>query len=269
MKRLLSAFLAVLALLALAGCGAQPGTPEEPDIPPADAEAYLTDADVPLDERALTRAAPDFLDAQQQLLYRQTAALYDAMFGGETTGIDTDFPAPTGASDEHGTYTPDDSEYAYIGSEGRYQDWADFDRVVHGVFTERLWSELNALPVYVEHDGQLYILDASYGGQYYNDSFPDEFALTAQTDERIEFTVTAHYSYPYPRQGESYEERDERIKTSYEFTLTFPVVLLRTDAGWRFDVFCTGTAAEMHCPDAVFDGVTETDFYGDSYSAGV
>lgn len=264
MKRLLSMLLAALALLALAGCGTEPNTPAELES----AETYLTDADVPLDERMLARAVPDFLDAQQQLLYRQAAALYDAMFGGETTGIDAAFLAPSGVSDEHSTYTPEGSEYTYISSAGRYQSWADFDRVVHGVFTDRLWAELNGTPIYIEHDGQLYILDASYGDQYYSPVFPDEFTLVEQTDERIEFTVTAHYSYPYPRQGESYEERDERMKTDFEFTLTFPIVLLHTDEGWRFDTFCTGTAAEMHCPDAVFDGVTESDFYGDSYNAG-
>ena len=195
------------------------------------------------------------------------AALYDAMFGGETTGIDSTFPSPDALTDEYIAYTPDGSDYTYISSDCRWQSWADFDRVVHGVFTDRLWAGLNETDldgspsVYIEHDGQLYILDCSYGDQYYSNVFPDEFALVEQTDERIDFTVTAHYSYPYPRQGESYEERDERIKTSYEFTLTFPVVLLRTDAGWRFDTFCTGAAAEMRCPDAVFEGVTEDDFY--------
>ena len=261
MKRLLSVLLAALLLLALAGCAAEPAAPETTDD-------YLTDEDVPLYERALTLAVPDFLDAQQQLLYRQTAALYDAMFGGETTGIDYAFPAPDPLPDEYSTYTPDGSDHTYISSDCRYRNWADFDRVVHGVFTDRLWSELNGTPLYIEHDGQLYILDCSYGDQYYNPVFPDEFTLVEQTDERIEFTVTAHYSYPYPREGESYEERDERLETSYEFTLTFPVVMLRTDAGWRFDVFYTGVGAEMRCPDAVFEGVTEVDFYGDSYGDG-
>ena len=262
MKRLLSVLLAALLLLALAGCAAEPAAPET-------ADDYLTDEDVPLYERALALAVPDFLDAQQQLLYRQTAALYDAMFGGETLAIDMDFPAPDRDGPPVYTvgYTPDGSDHRYILSESRYRSWADFDRVVHGVFTDRLWSELNGTPLYVEHDGQLYILDCSYGDQYYNPVFPDEFTLVEQTDERIEFTVTAHYSYPYPREGESYEERDKRLETSYEFTLTFPVVMLRTDAGWRFDVFYTGVGAEMRCPDAVFAGITEVDFYNDSYGA--
>ena len=264
MKRLLSVLLAALLLLALAGCAAKPAEPETTGY------YYLTDEDVPLYERALALAVPDFLDAQQQLLYRQTAALYDAMFGGETLAIDMDFPAPDRDGPPVYTvgYTPDGSDHRYILSESRYRSWADFDRVVHGVFTDRLWSELNGTPLYIEHDGQLYILDCSYGDQYYNNVFPDEFTLVEQTDERIEFTVTAHYSYPYPREGESYEERDERLETSYEFTLTFPIVMLRTDAGWRFDVFYTGVGAEMRCPDAVFAGITEVDFYDDSYGTG-
>ena len=177
-------------------------------------------------------------------------------------------PAAPETTDDYSTYTPNGSDYTYVSSDSRYRSWANFDRVIHGVFTDRLWSELNGTPLYIEHDGQLYILDCSYGDQYYNNIFPDEFTLVEQTDERIEFTVTAHYSYPYPREGESYEERDKRLETSYEFTLTFPVVMLRTDAGWRFDVFYTGVGAEMHCPDAVFAGITEVDFYDDSYGTG-
>ena len=240
MKKLLFAALAALTLLALAGCAAEPAGPDA-------TEYYLTDEDVPLDERALARAVPDFLTEEQQTLYRQAAALYDAMFGGETTGIDYAFPSPDALTDEYSTYTPDGSDYTYIRSDCRWQSWADFDRVVRGVFTDRLWAELNEADfdgspsVYIEHDGQLYILDCSYGDQYYNNVFPDEFALVEQTDERCApFALAA-----------------------------FPVVLLRTDAGWRFDAFCTGAAAELRCPDAVFDGITEDDFYANAYSTGV
>ena len=72
MKRFLFTALAALTLLFLAGCAAKPAEPET-------AEYYLTDEDVPLDERALSRAVPDFLTEEQQTLYRQAAALYDAM----------------------------------------------------------------------------------------------------------------------------------------------------------------------------------------------
>ena len=115
----------------------------------------------------------------------------------------------------------------------------------------------------MEYDGRLFILDCAYGDQYYNDNIPDEFALTAQTDQQIDFTVTAHYSYPYPRRDETEEERDRRLETRYEYTRTYPVTLVNTDAGWRFDAFTTPNQADMRLIGA-WDGVEETDFYGET-----
>ena len=187
------------------------------------------------------------------------------MFDGETTGIDDAFPAADGQT-EQDEYTPDGSDYTYVSSNSRWRAWADFDRVVHGLFTDALWSACNDSgngPIYMEHDGRLFILDCAYGDQYYNGNIPDEFALTAQTDQRIDFTVTAHYSYPYPRRDETEEERDRRLETRYEYTRTYPVTLVNTDAGWRFDAFTTPNQADMRLIGA-WDGVEETDFYGET-----
>lgn len=71
MKRLFPTALAVLLLL-LAGCTAKPDTSNQSKP----AEYYLTDTDLPLDDAARLRAAPDFLTAEQQTLYRQAFALY-------------------------------------------------------------------------------------------------------------------------------------------------------------------------------------------------
>ena len=164
---------------------------------------------------------------------------------------------------EYDEYTPDGSDYTYISSHSRWQSWADFDRVIHALFTDTFWSDCNDdgnAPIYIEHDGRLFILDCAYGDQYYNSNIPDEFTLTAQTDNRIDFTVTAHYSYPYPRQDETEAERDDRLETSYEYTRTYPVTLIYTDAGWRFDAFTTPNQADMQLLGE-WDGVEETDFY--------
>ena len=145
------------------------------------------------------------------------------MFDGETTGIDDAFPA-AGGQTEYDEYTPDGSDYTYISSHSRWQSWADFDRVVHALFTDTFWSACNDdgnAPIYIEHDGRLFILDCAYGDQYYNSNIPDAFALISRTDNRIDFTVTAHYSYPYPRWDETYDERDKRLETSYEYTRTY------------------------------------------------
>ena len=101
MKRLFPTALAVLLLL-LAGCTAKPDTSDQSK--PTD--YYLTDTDLPLDDAARLRAAPDFLTAEQQTLYRQAFALYSAMFDGETTGIDDAFPAADGQA-EYDEYTPE------------------------------------------------------------------------------------------------------------------------------------------------------------------
>ena len=101
MKRLFPTALAVLLLL-LAGCTAKPDTSDQSK--PTD--YYLTDTDLPLDDAARLRAAPDFLTAEQQTLYRQAFALYSAMFDGETTGIDDAFPA-AGGQTEYDEYTPE------------------------------------------------------------------------------------------------------------------------------------------------------------------
>lgn len=222
----------------------------------------MTDTDLPLDDAARLRAAPDFLTAEQQTLYRQAFALYSAMFDGETTGIDDAFPA-AGGQTEYDEYTPDGSDYTYISSHSRWQSWTDFDRVIHALFTDTFWSACNDdgnAPIYIEHDGRLFILDCAYGDQYYNSNIPDEFTLTARTDDRIDFTVTAHYSYPYPRWDETDDERDKRLETSYEYTRTYPVTLIYTDAGWRFDAFTTPNQADMQLLGE-WDGVEETDFY--------
>jgi len=143
-----------------------------------------------------------------------------------------------------------------------------FARVVHALFTDTFWSACNDdgnAPIYIEHDGRLFILDCAYGDQYYNSNIPDEFTLTAQTDDRIDFTVTAHYSYPYPRRDETEAERDERLETSYEYTRTYPVTLIYTDAGWRFDAFATPNQADMQLLGE-WDGIEEIDFYGNASS---
>lgn len=255
-KRLFSAALAALLLL-LAGCGPEPSARPE----------ALTDTDLPLSGAARLGTAPEFLTEEQQLLYRQAFVLYSAMFDGETTGIDDAFPG-TDAQTEHDEYTPPDSDCTYVSSNSRWRDWADFDRVVHGLFTDAFWSACNdsgSGPIYIERDGRLFILDCAYGDQYYNGNIPDEFTLAAQSDERIDFTVTAHYSYPYPRQDETQEERDNRLETSYEYTRTYPVTLVNTDAGWRFDAFTTPNQADMRLLGE-WDGVEETEFYGGNAS---
>ena len=183
----------------------------------------------PLDETALSIDVPDFLTEEQQLLYRKAYRLYSLMYGGDTTYIDyfdADKYDPVDFA-EYGAYT-------YQLAVGRYRNWADFDQVVHSVFTDNFWQDKNCLitnadgtlcRVYMEYDGRLAILSAARGSGWYNDGIPDKFKLVSKTDTTIEFTVTGHYADPYDRT---------------DFQLTFPLRMVLTEDGWRFDqYYCT------------------------------
>ena len=105
-----------------------------------------------------------------------------------------------------------------------------------------------ALSAHRRDDGALYFLDLSRGAYYRNGNFPDTFTLKSKTDDEITFTVIGYYSSPWPNEGESFEERDQRLKDGWEYTIDFNIRLVRTAEGWRFDDF-HGTAADQEDPE--------------------
>lgn len=231
----------------------QPTAPAESAAPtPVPAEVLLDPSlEPPLTEFSASIAVPDFLTREQQDLYRRAHCLYQAMFGGETTAIDYLYPA---TGDMEWEYHDEDywaiGEFGwhYTPAQGRYQRWADFDALVHSVFTEDFWQRHNILetgdPIYQDFDGRLGILDFSKGGGWYNENFPDQFRLEEQTGDTISFTLICPYTEPYPQNGETYEERDRRLETVVDYTLEFPIKMVLTGDGWRFDGFHSGLADE-------------------------
>ncbi len=206
-----------------------------------------------LDAYFASVAVPDFLDEAQQEQYRLAHYLYAHMFGGCTTAIEDMFPL-IHIPFPDGGYTFE--SVSYEGMDGYYLSrypYADFDATVRSVFTDRFWQERNWLsfgdeefyPIYADLDGVLAVRDLGRGsGYYYNDHFPDEFRLEDQTEDRISFTLIGHYSPVWPYEGETYEERDQRLEREYEYTLEFPITMVFTDSGWRFDEFHTALADE-------------------------
>jgi len=194
-------------------------------------------------------AVPDFLSTEQQQLYRRAYRLYSLMFGGDTHYIDYfDMNEYAYLNDtvEYGAHT-------YQIAVGRYADWADFIGVIHSVFTDRYWQEKNLFnsvgdipySIYMEYDGLMAFISAARGSGGYNENFPDKFKLISQTDDTIEFTVTGHYNIQYLLGNESPEDRNDRFATSYEYTLTFPIRMVLTDDGWRFDEFHSARADDF------------------------
>ena len=259
-------FALPLALLLLASCVSQPEpspeptpvqalspTPSPTPEPTPSPEPVPTPNQEALDAYFASVAVPDFLEEGQQEQYRLAHYLYTHMFGGDTTAIEDMFPLIHIPSPSGG-YTLE--AVSYEGMDGYYLSrypYADFDATVRSVFTDRFWQEHNwhpypdgrSYPVYADLDGVLAVRDLSRGGgYYYNARFPDRFHLEEQTEDRISFTLIGHYSPVWPYEGETYEERDQRLEREYEYTLEFPITMVLTDAGWRFDEFHTARADE-------------------------
>lgn len=211
----------------LAACTASPSTPAPTPsgMQNNSGSEVQSTLEPPLEEADMAVAVPDFLTPEQQDLYRRALNLRLHLMGSdiEYGQVSVDYEQVT------------IGDYTYLVSQGRYSDWDDFDAVVHSVFTERFWNEFNLFDgknaLYTEHDGKLCFLDTSIGGgYYYTTGIPDEFRLDTQTDSGITFTLIGHYN----DLGGGTGEREQR---GYDYTLEFPIKMVLTDNGWRFDEF--------------------------------
>lgn len=260
MKKKLPAFLLCLCLMiplaacdqpAPSGAGSLPpkgspetGAPAESDVPET---AAPTGAETPAPEESQPVVYPepgtvplsDILDEEQIALFEQAEELFLLLFGGDTEKIDflpgwEEFPATDPEKWEYNGWT-------YSAVRGYYADWETFIAGIRAVSTDRWWAERNERdpgnPGYIEHDGRTYHLHASMGGNDHNDNFPDLYRLDGRTEDVISFTIIGHYSDFYPQEGETEEERDRRVATTYDYTLEFPIRLVLTEEGWRFDEY--------------------------------
>ena len=206
-----------------------------------------------LDEAAQSCTAPGFLTEEQQQLYREAYAFYSHVFGANTEEVEY-WPGDNGPA---GMSTADavriDGEY-YNPARGRYANWDDFEEAALSVFTEDFWNAKNyragpgsildsgtilysaLTPTYRNVDGQMYFIWGSKGAHGPNPNFPVTFTTYDYTDDHIFFTITACYSEPL-LDGESFEERDERLVRGYDYSIEFPIEMVKTEAGWRFNQF--------------------------------
>lgn len=213
-------------------------------VPSISIPAAVTFPEIPMDDYTRNSPVPDFLDKDQQLLYRQALYVYNHLFGGDTSevciGNEDKFPDKE--------YTVTRNGILYTKATGRYAVWTDFDGMIHSVFTDNFWTGCNDDIVFINIDGTLYYLDAAMGREYRNENFPDTFKLNSKTDNEIVFTLTGYYSSPWPNEGETSEQRDQRLKNGWEYTLDFTIKLVRTADGWRFDEFHS-TAGDQVGPE--------------------
>lgn len=227
--------------------------PVQPTAPPSNPPAQAAFPEIVLSERSLNIPVPDFLDKGQQLLYRQAFEIHTSLFGGDTSGVcmgDEDkFPDMAETVERNGI--------PYTKATGRYAVWADFDAMIHSVFTDNFWCGRNSrgdnYSTFIGIDGALYYVNAAKGHYYRNENFPDTFKLNSKSDDEIIFTLTGYYSSPWPNEGETSEQRDQRLLNGWEYTIDFEIKLVRTADGWRFDHF-NNTAADEKAPEELVVG---------------
>ena len=82
--------------------------------------------DFPLSEEALAQPVPEFLDEEQQELYRRAYDLYCTLFAADTFAIG----CLGGGEPEEGSWEQVDGEGRHRAG-GNYARWADFDALVH------------------------------------------------------------------------------------------------------------------------------------------
>ncbi len=257
-KKILLAFVSLVVVIACASCAVADDndttdtTDTSADVTVDDTLAEngntenVTDTDTtqnddvslepPLSEYELTMSVPEFLDEEQQMLYRKARNVYLHVCGNSTASVEyeetLDYPLNNYESFQN------ERGWRYMISQGRYQKWDDFTALVYSVFTEDFFNSRNTSPAFIEYNGKLVFLDADKGGvSCYNYNFDDKFRLVSKTDTEIVFELIAHYSYIWPREGESFDERDARVRSGWEWTDKFTIRMVLTDAGWRFDEF--------------------------------
>lgn len=222
----------------MTGCKAE--TPPVSEIPLTEPELPAVIA-FPAEYGGRVNGLPDFLTEEQAIVYENAYGLYNALFAGGTGGIDRLFPTIY----DYELLEVDDLYASSLGNV--YQDWSLFDEMVHSVYTEGLWTQLNQfewrgtpLCYYFEEEGKTFYLEFGKGsGYYYNPNFSDEFELLEQTDEIIRFEIIGHYEQMNPLEGESEEARNRRLETTWSEKKSIPVTMVKTEEGWRFSEFST------------------------------
>lgn len=232
-------FIFVFFLTSLAGCEKDV---TEVIIENNEVDVFDVTVEPPLTEKDLAYPLPDFLNEDQQLQYRRAKSVYSRLFSG-SSGIaygDVD-----GYGNEYEHYTIDDCPYTYISNiAGRYRDYLKFEKLIKSVFIDEFWEKRNILgpnaqyPLYANCDGYLCYIDfGPTGGFAANQNFYDEFELISKIDTEINFYVIGHYSWRYQIGNETIEQRDQRLKDTYEYTKKFLITMVLTDDGWRFSEF--------------------------------
>lgn len=175
---------------------------------------------------------PEFLDAEQQQLYRQAKTAFWE-FTLNNDGFGSTAPAELGVEVDGLTYYPCD---------GSITSWADFESSMLSVFTQDYFTQLNngasytdeagkehIRTTFMEMDGKLYFICAARGA---NSRFiePETFELISESDTEIKFNVVGQY------RDISYTDGVESVADT-PTTEKKPLTMVKGPDGWRFSEF--------------------------------
>ena len=226
--------LSLLLLTACAGGQAQSSQPAQEK--PVESSASSSVAPAEAEQVNLLKPAegpvPEFLDAEQQQLYRQAKTAFWE-FALSSDGFDSTAPAELSVEVDGLTYYPCD---------GSITSWADFESSMLAVFTQDYFTQLNKGASYtdeagkehirttfMERDGRLYFIGGARGANITFEG-PETFELISESDTEIKFNVVGQY------RDISYTDGVESVADT-PTTEKKPLTMVKGPDGWRFSEF--------------------------------
>lgn len=191
--------------------------PEEmsPSSEETAAEGAVADQLVPEPELSEGLALPEFLNGDQQLLYKAAYRMYYHF--SMTSGFEPDMEAEGEENGNGRVYYPDRG----------FDSYADYRKAMESVFTVEYTDFLNESECYID-DGAGGLL-AAPGDRGGNITYKETtFELVKQDENEIEIHLIGHYNDALPESGGDPAD---------DTTVPFAVKMVKTENGWRFDSF--------------------------------
>lgn len=251
MKKLLSLLWCLTMLCLLSACSdissvsASESSSEKSEISETDNNAKSVESSLPSSQKSLLAEAqgpvPNFLDVEQQVLYRKAKTAYMEF------ALDNDGFGSTGT----GEPWLEQDEMQYYKCNGTITKWADFEDSILSVFTSEYYEELNDRAsytdgdgvfhnrtIFMEQNGDLYYSGGARGG---NISFvePETFELKSQSDNEIQFYVIGMYDdFASDKDGNLIEDGKGNYQRAGNPTQEKYLLTMRKGPnGWRFSEF--------------------------------
>ena len=171
---------------------------------------------------------PEFLNEEQRTLYAQALSLYSRLFSPNSE---------IAFSDGDGTAEGVEYNGKYYCPTHVYGSWDEFEETLLSVFTQNFWTIRNKDDLYVNINGTMHYVPYARGGYGYNENFPETFRLVEMTEDTVSFLMTGYYIESRHEPGITDEQWENWLAANWEYSVEFPMRMVWTANGWRFDEF--------------------------------